>query len=276
MSIISISTNSYSKGKEIAEKVSKKLGYEYISQEVISSASKNFGIPELELFRAIKDVPSILDIFSHKKQRYIAYIETTLAEYMLKDNIVYHGLVGYPLIQGVSHVLKVRIIAHLEDRIHLEIKRENISEQKARKIILKDDEQRNKWAKAIYGIDITDPSLYDLVINVGHIKAEDTEDAVETIISAVKLKKFQPMTYSLNCMKNSALSCRVRAALIDTNSKIQVKSDRGTVYIYTKALKRKKQEQVLDFKKRIMEIDGVEHVEVYAEKDLFSSLAYGQ
>lgn len=277
MSIIAINTDYYGKDKEIAEKVGKKLGYECVSQDVILRASKEFGIPESRLVRAIKDAPSTLGMFSNGRQRCITYVEAALAEYMLKDNIVYYGLVvGHPLIQGVSHVLKVRIIAKLEDRIRIEIKRENMSEEKARKLILNEDEQKKKWAKAVYGIDITDPALYDLVINVGHIEVEDTEDAIETIASTVKHQKFQPMTYSLNCMKNIALSCRVKAALIDTDSTIQVRSQKGTVFIYTNACKRKKQRQMLDFKERVMKMDGVEHVEVHTEKDLFANMARGQ
>jgi cytidylate kinase len=277
VSIITIFANSYSKGEEVAEKVAPKMGYEYVNRHVLlSAATKEFGMPESKLIRAIKDTPSILDMFSNGTQRSIAYMEAVLAEYMLKDNIVYHGQVGHPLVQGISHVLKVQIIAKLEDRIGLKTKQEHMSPEKARKIILEEDAQRKKWAKAIYDIDITAPGLYDLVINIGHLEAEDTEDAVETIVSTVKHKKFQPMTYSLNCMKDVALSCHLKAALINTDSTIQLKSYKGTVFVYTKALKRKKQRQVLDFKERVMAIDGVEHVEVYTEKDLFLNMARGQ
>ncbi|MDI6790674.1 MAG: cytidylate kinase-like family protein [Thermodesulfobacteriota bacterium] len=277
MSIITIFANSYSKGEELAEKVGKKMGYEYVNKHVLlSAATKEFGMPESKLTRAIKDTPSILDMFSNGTQRSIAYMEAVLAEYMLKDDIVYHGRVGHPIVQGISHVLKVQIIAKLEDRIGLKTKQEHMSPEKTRKIILAEDAQRKKWAKAIYDIDITDPGLYDLVINVGRLEAEDAEDAVETIISTVKHKKFQPMTYSLNCMKDVALSCHLKAVLINTDSTIQLKSHKGTVFVYTRALKRKKQRQVLDFKERIMAIDGVEHVEVYTEKDLFLTMARGQ
>ncbi|MFH1672589.1 MAG: cytidylate kinase-like family protein [Pseudomonadota bacterium] len=273
MSIIAISADSYSKDKELSEKVGKKIGYECVDQEAILSASEEFGVPKSKLVRAIEDVPSV---FSRGSQRYLAYIEAAFAEYMLKDNIVYSGLVGYPLIQGVSHVLKVRIVANLEDRIHLAMKQENISEEKARNKILNEDEHWKKWAKAVYGIDITNSHLYDLVINVGHIQDKDTKDAIETIAGTVKHKKFQPMTYSLECMKNSALSCRIRAALIDIDPKIEVKSDKGAVFVCTKAVKRKKQQQGLNLKQRVMKIDGVKHVEVYGEKKLFLSTAHGQ
>jgi hypothetical protein len=156
----------------------------------------------------------------------------------------------------------------MEDRIRLEMKREKISEEKARKKIYELDEQQKKWGQAVYGIDVTNPMYYDLLINVGHIGIVDTQDAVETIINAAGHKKYQPNTYSISCMKNIALSCRVKAGLIDKNPDIEVKSDKGNVYVFTRSIKRKNQEKALAFKQEILKIEGVEHVEVYGQKEM--------
>ena len=276
MKIITISTDRYTKGVEIAEKVAQRMRYECVSREVILSAAKAYGIAEMKLLKAIKDTPTILDMFSRERQRYMAYIKAVVADYMLKHDIVYHGLVGHPVIRGVSHVLKVRIIANLEDRIRIEMDRENITEEKARKTIATLDDQQKKWGRAVYGVDVASPIFYDLIINVGRIWLDDTEDAVETIVDTAGHKKFHPNTYSLNCLKNIALSCRVKAALIEKDAKIEVKSDKGNVFVYTKTMKRKNQKKGLAFKEEIMKIEGVEHVEVYSDRKSFLNFAHGQ
>ena len=61
MSIVTISRGSYSKGKEVAENVAQRLGYECIARDAIIDASKEFNIPEIKLIRAIHDAPSILE-----------------------------------------------------------------------------------------------------------------------------------------------------------------------------------------------------------------------
>ncbi|MDL1963858.1 MAG: cytidylate kinase-like family protein [Deltaproteobacteria bacterium] len=277
MSIITITAGSYSNGKQIAESAAKRLKYEYADSEIILSlVSGEFGVSESDLARVLKEAPSGVGMFSKARPEYIIFIETLLAEYLLKNNIVYYGVVGLSLIKEISHVLKVRIIANLEDRITTGMKLYKISRDKAGKIIKKEDEEQAKWAAAVYDIDLMDPNLYDLAINIGHIKSNDVEDAIETIVSTVKHKKFQPMTYSLRCMKNIAISCRVRATLTDIDSKMQVKSDEGTVYIYTRAIKKKAQNKALEMKQKVMKIEGVKHVEVYVDYDLFSSVAHGQ
>jgi cytidylate kinase len=74
---------------------------------------------------------------------------------------------GWPvifLLQDISHVLKVRIVADMQDRIREEMKREKIPLKEAEEIIKKDDEERRKWSLALYGIDTWDPILYEMVL----------------------------------------------------------------------------------------------------------------
>ncbi|MBW2737604.1 MAG: cytidylate kinase-like family protein [Deltaproteobacteria bacterium] len=277
MSIITITAGSYSNGRQIAKSAAKRLNYEYAdSENILPLVSREFGVSESKLVRALKDTPSKVGIFSKAKPEHIIFIETLIAKYLLKNNIVYYGVVGLPLIQEVSHVLKVHIIANLESRIKSGMKLDNVSQDKARNAATKEDEHLKKWVEAVYHIDVTAPNLYDLVINIAHIKADDVEDALETIISTVEHKKFQPMTYSLRCMKNVAMSCLVRATLANIDSKMQVKTDEGIVYIYTKAVKKKAQNKVLEMKQKVMRLEGVKHVEVYIDYDLFAKVSHGQ
>jgi cytidylate kinase len=188
MSVITISRGSYNRGKEVAEKLAKKLGYECISRDILLEASSEYNIPEIKLIRAIQDAPSILQRLTHQKEKYIAFIRAALLKHVQKDNVVYHGLFGHFFLQDIPHVLKVRIVGALEDRVEDEVRREGISAEKAREIITRDDEERRKWALYLYGADSWDATLYDLVI---HLKAFSIDDAVELISRARELPGFQ-------------------------------------------------------------------------------------
>ncbi len=82
MSIVTISRGSYSHGKEVAEKLAQRLGYECLSREVILRASEHFNVPEIKLARAIHDAPSIFDRLTYGKERYIAYIREALLHHL--------------------------------------------------------------------------------------------------------------------------------------------------------------------------------------------------
>ena len=108
--IISISRGSYSKGKEIAEKVAQELGYECVARDVLLEASEEFNVPRIKLIRAIHDAPSILDRFSYGKEKYTTFIQAEILEHFRKDNVVYHGLAGHffveddgMLFQGIDY-----------------------------------------------------------------------------------------------------------------------------------------------------------------------------
>ena len=232
MAILTISRGSYSKGKEIAEKVAQELGYECIARKVLLEAKEEFDVPEIKLIRAIHDAPSILSSLSYGKEKYISFIRAEILNHFKKDNVVYHGLAGHFFVNGIPHVLKVRIIADLEDRVRLEMEREGISREKALQILQKDDAERRKWSEHLYGIDTRDPVNHDLVI---HIHKLTVIDAVHMICHATNLEQFQTTTESQRAMDDLALAAQTKAVLMDLKADLQVSAKDGIVLIRTEA-----------------------------------------
>jgi cytidylate kinase len=209
MAIITISRGSYYRGKEVAEKLAQKLGYQCISREILLEASEEFNIPEIKLIRAIGDAPSILERFTRQKEKYVAFIRAALLKHVQKDNVVYHGLFGHFFLQDIPHVLKVRIVGDLEARVADEVKREGISADKAREIITRDDEERRKWALYLYGADAWDATLYDLVI---HLKTISVDDAVGLISHVLELPGFQTTPQSQEAIDSLVEAARMEMA----------------------------------------------------------------
>jgi cytidylate kinase len=206
MSVITISRGSYNRGKEVAEKLAQKLGYQCISREILLEASKEYNVPEIKLIRTIQDAPSILERLTHKKEKYITYIRATLLKHVQKDNVVYHGLFGHFFLQNIPHVLKIRIVGDLEDRVEDEVKREGISADKAREIITRDDDERRKWALYLYEADAWDATLYDLVI---HLKTISVDDAVDLICQTRQLPGFQTTSESQQAIDSLVEAARL-------------------------------------------------------------------
>lgn len=228
MAIITISRGSYSRGKEVAEKLARKLGYECISRDILLEASDEFDIPEIKLVRALHDAPTVLERFSNGKERYVSYIRSALLQHVLKDNVVYHGLAGHYLLSDVPNVLKVRILADMEDRVEEEMKRENISSEKARYILKKDDDERRKWSLQLFGTDTWDSRLYDLVL---HIKSLTVDDAVEILFETARKPIFQTTPRSKEILENLALAARVQMKLLKLDPTIHVSAEEGVVNI---------------------------------------------
>ncbi|MBT8340320.1 MAG: cytidylate kinase-like family protein [Desulfatitalea sp.] len=228
MGVITISRGSYSKGKEIAEKLSGILKYECFSRDVLLEASAHFNIPELKLVRAIHDAPSFLEHFGHRSEKYIIYIREAFLEHIQKDNVVYHGLAGQFFIKDIPNVLKVRIVANIEDRVKEEMKREHVSEKEAHRLLSKDDEERRKWSMSLYGIDTKDPSLYDVVLHIDNLKVDD---AVDILSGIAKRPCFQTTNESRAMINDAYLAAKAGSIIYGKIPAAEVTCKNSIVYI---------------------------------------------
>jgi cytidylate kinase len=242
--------------------VAARLNYECVGRDALLEASETFNIPEIKLLEAIRDAPSVLGRFTYGKERYISYIQAALLNKMQKDNIVYHGLAGHFFLKNISHVLKVRIIADLEDRIAYKMKLEgNLSREETQRLIKKIDEERIKWSQYLYGIDTRDSSLYDLVI---HIKPITVEDAVDIICDTARRERFQTTTESQQAMNDLVTAASVKAALIPFVPDVTVSCSQGKVQLSLHVSKYSKDSMTGEIEKITKTIKGVEKIEILA------------
>jgi cytidylate kinase len=259
MSIITISRGSYSRGKEVAEKLALALNYECISREVILEASEHFNIPELKLIRAIHDAPTILDRFTSGKERFIAFFRAALLTHLQRDNIVFHGLGSHFFLQKFPHVLKIRIMANIEDRVREEMIRENISADEARMILVNDDAERRKWGRHIFGQDSWNIQLYDMILHIGNMSVDH---AVSIILHAVKQPCFKSTPESLRMLADEALSAQVEASLVKAYPKVIVDSSDGEVFINVRGSRADEKNILQKVKNLAGKVDGVKNIQV--------------
>ena len=259
MSIITISRGSYSRGKEVAEKLAKALDYECISREILLETSEQFNIPELKLVRAIHDAPTVLDRFTYGKERFIAFFRATLLTHLQRDNVVFHGLAGHFFLQRFPHVLKVRISADLEDRIREEMKREDITADEARMVLANDDAERRKWGLQLYGQDTWNPLLYDMVLHMGNMRVND---AVSIILHTLNQPCFESTAEARRILEDSALAARVEAELVREYPKVVADAVGGEVFVNIRGSLADEKDIAANVRRLVEKVEGVKSVHV--------------
>ena len=259
MSIIAIARASYSHGEKIAERVAQELNYECISKEIISLASEEFDIPENWLKKAVENAPTLRDRFSYGKKKYVAYLRAALLEYAAKDDLVYHGLAGQFLLEGIPNVLKVLISATTEERVKVIMEREDVSKAEALKILKKFDRERRKWAMYFHGKDPWDLSLYDLGLVIGRLSIDD---AVDKILATVSLPSFQTTSESQRILANESLAARVKSDLMNFYSDVEVSVEDHTVVVHIRRSLAQEEALTEDIRAILQEMPGVKEVRV--------------
>ena len=173
--------------------------------------------------------------------------------------MVYCGLAGHFFVKDIPHVLKVRVNADIDMRVRSEVEREGISRKEALRIIRHDDEERRKWSESLYGINTSDPSLYDLVIHIGNMS---TEDAASVICSTAALDTFKITPESQQALEDIALATQVKAALMDLAPDVDVVANSGVVQIHTAALLFEAEGIIADIQAIARSIKGVTDTQV--------------
>lgn len=265
MAIIMISRGSYSAGKEVAEKTAQQLGYDCISREDLLEWSRVFDLPEVKLVQAIDNPPSRLDRFIHSKEQYMATIQAALLNHLQKDNIVYHGFAYHAFVKDLPHVLKVRIISNMADRIRFVMERDRVGKKEAIHRIRKIDSERTRWARKLYGIDPRNADLYDMVLRIDTFTVQD---AAATLCNTAQLKQFQTTPASRGLLQNLALAAEVRTYLIDVRPPVEVCIDEGFISLKTQ-YHIKDDSQLVDRMDDIMKnVPGVRGIHLLTEKEM--------
>ena len=233
MSIITISRGSLSGGQALAERLADWLGYRCISSEALIAAAARYGVPEPKLSEVFDKTPSLWERLTKSRRLYLIFIQAAMCELAQQGNLVYHGQGGQQLLKGISHIMKVRLIAPLEYRLKIAMEREGLASREAAMQYLQQvDEERLRRMRYLFNVDWRDPALYDVVLNLGHMSLETASDVV---IYMAQHPDYQPTPASLKKLDDLSLSCRIKASLaanpITSGIDVEVRADDGIVWM---------------------------------------------
>lgn len=224
----------------MAECLAERLGYPILGREVLQEAAAKLGVPAELLQEKMGDRPSLWGRFSSMRRTYIVAVQAALAERAAGGNLVYHGLTGGLLMRGAPAVFCLRLIAPIENRVRVVRGETGMTAAEARDYIYDLDASRARWVEVMYGEDLMDPALYDLVINLATLTVEGTCSIVARAISGPELAVTDDVRARLEDFR---LSRQVKLALAGDpelrSLELEAESQEGTVVISGEAPLRK-------------------------------------
>jgi cytidylate kinase len=230
MAVITISRGTFSGGKQLAECVAERLGYQCISQEVLQEAAQEYGVSIDRLSRALATKPGILENVNRERARYLECITAELLRFAKDGNLVYHGLAGHLLLKGVAGVMRVRVIADMEFRIRNAMECNRFDRDQAIQFIKKVDASRVKWTKLLYNVDWFDLQLYDLVINLHRLSMPA---ACAIICMSAESQQFKDTPESIKARHDLWIAADVKARIMTEegikNEKVDITADGSVV-----------------------------------------------
>ncbi len=263
MTSVILSRLAHAGHEELGPRLAERLGFDHVGrEELLGRASRASGIPADRLQRACAEGKTFFGMSARERRRCVAHIQAALSGLLLRDGLVYEGRFGHVLLQGVSHLLKVRITAPLEVRAQRMAAEEGVSPRRAERILADRDRQRNRLSLLLFSREESDPDLFDLVVDTSR---EAEEDAVERIAALAREPRFAPMTYSRQCLRDLELAHRVKAVLADLDPEALVFARKGEVEVRTRVLPgRARERRLAEMRRRLAQIEDVAGARVEA------------
>ena len=216
MSIVTISHEMGAGGPEVGQKVAERLGLHYVDQELISDAALRYGVLEEKLSSLDESKPSLFERFDAETRRTITILQTALFEFAEKDRMVLMGRAGQWLLRGIPHVVRVRVMAPFELRAKRLGKKlsgqvgEQTNPRTVHDMARRDDAEKLGRMRYLYEVDLRDPALYDLVINMEKLSIDA---AVELVAAAVQRPELQTTPAGQQLVADRSLASQVQVAL---------------------------------------------------------------
>lgn len=210
MAIIFVSGVPFGGGKILARRLSEKLGYDYLDREEVVAKANESAIPVGKLEVAMVKKPAQKERLATLRNRYLAVATAAICEKAAEGNLVYFGRAGHLLLQGVSHVVRVRVVPNKNLRLKNAMERLRLDREKAQGFIDGVDKDIGTWVRFVHACEMDDFGLYDFVVNLENLSLENASIAVCTM---AELPDFRPTPASRKAMKDKLLQSRARIRL---------------------------------------------------------------
>jgi cytidylate kinase len=217
MAILTISRQIGTGGLQIGRTIADEMGYVLLDKKRGLQDLNTDGVTWKKLGEEMDEhVPSLWERYDWRYWAFVALTKSHILERALAGNVVIMSRGGNFLLDGIAHVLRIRIIAPMEKRAALVTEDQSGSVfsssnvVSARKILEKADKEGEALVRSIFDKDWNDPKAYDLTINMGSVSVDEAIEALKMML--VKRDRLQDEK-AVNLLKYRFLAAKIHATI---------------------------------------------------------------
>lgn len=220
MPLITISRNIGCGGMAIAKRIADGLKLELYDDSRLQAEAVRMGVKSEELEGIDEKVPGLFDrIFSQKPHVYSDILEAVVYEVAKQGQGIIMGHGSQILLRDFGCALHVRVYASEAFRIQHIMKQQGLTQEVARKLIQKSDNERRGFLRFSFHMDWNDLSLYDLVINCEKLGTHLAADLIMESARSNEIKKCSLTV--MDAMDRLSLSKKIEATILKNQINLQ-------------------------------------------------------
>lgn len=211
MTVIAMTREMGSKGRDVALALSEDLGLELMQHQLIEHIADKMHMGEAAVNRLLEGKSGMFERWGVSEKNLSLYTTEEILEVAIKGNVLIRGWGATYVLRSVPHALCVRICASKENRARVVMERIGLEDQElAVKEIERNDAAHSRTMQGLFNVDWRDPLLYDLVLNTDRLSVSACSSIIKHTVTD---EMFQETPESRAVLEHKALEARVRSAL---------------------------------------------------------------
>jgi cytidylate kinase len=185
--MVTISRQAGAGGDEIARLLAEELDWKLLDNDVVEKLLVEKGFPRAEAVNFEEKQPGLWHRFSSEKDKYLHFLKMVSYEFARQANCIILGRGGQIMFADVPGVIRVRVIAPLQDRIAKLRETSGEDERRTRQAVQHSDNERTAFHRFLFHANWDSPDLYDLIINTHDISPKTATALVVKALSAKEM-----------------------------------------------------------------------------------------
>ncbi len=189
-------------GADIGKKLSESLSVPFVDRQILKMVADYLNVPEEDIagreeraesfwdsfmrMEAFNATLAVMEAHYYPSDKELYDLESEFIEQIVhKGSVIILGRGGRYILRNFKPHFSVFVHADLNDRIQRVSDLYHVSENEAKKVIEKNDKERNAYIKSFTKLEWLDARAYDICINTSSV---GLDNAVEIIKSSLKYK----------------------------------------------------------------------------------------
>ena len=217
MTVITMTREMGSLGKDVAAGVADELDLDVIHHEVVErDLADRMKLGESDVHRFLEGKPSLLDRWKIDKDRLSHYTAEEICDFAHQGNVVIRGWGATALLATVPHILRIRVCAPMASRIKVMQDRLALTnENYIRREIERNDAAHTRAMHNLAKGDWESAQHYDLVLNTERIPVKD---CIKQVVTLAKSEAFEKTANSQQILNDLVIEHRVHNAIADNEA----------------------------------------------------------
>lgn len=212
MTVIAMTREIGSLGKDIAYALARELQFEIMPHELVEQKiADRMGAPASTVHRLLEGHASLFERWKMTSRHLARHTAEEILERAARGGVVIWGWGAVALLRPVSHVICVRVCAPMAFRMRVLMERLEITDAEiARREIDHGDAAHATAMKQLFAANREDPLLYDIVLNTARIPSAT---CVEQLKHLAQFPQFQETDESREILAKMLMETRTRSTL---------------------------------------------------------------